>query len=1434
MGGGRWRLCCGTLCAALIALVGATSAYGAFDDPLFVFTPKAPPGAPPPTGRLNGPCGVAVDSSGRYAISDYHHHSTHLFAPPLSPFTDPLVFKDNLPNGYEGELSNGGPLDNPCGLALGGGGEVYVNNFHQNVAIGGGAAIDSSHSTGVAVDSATGNVYVNDRTHVGVYDSSGVPVVDGPNPLRIGEGTLGDGYGVAVSRYTATAGRVYVPDASTDTVKVYDPAADNVNPVATIAGPPGGFVSLRDSAIAVDNENGEVYVVDTRGPQFSERPRATIYVFSPTGVYEGRLKHDVVDGQPSGLAVDNSAGTTQGRVYVTSGNTDLAGLYAYPKGAASSAALPPFPVALSGASSISPTIPIGGPAPPETTTDLSCEGDACQFLPSAPIDPTLTTLLRGLGNPRVHYRSLNRNCRPAARAARRLARQARQLERQAGVSDDPGRAMNLTRRAEQVAEQGRREATLARRCTRAVREAARRQLELATGTTPSMQPAGGAGGGSQAGPAGHMAATRLVGPAASDFGFLDGNAGFAADVREDGGAPATLAGAHPYEMRFTIGLEQDGADLRDLRIELPPGMLTNLAAVSQCSSLTFNIPRSSPFEPSSSGESCSDAAQVGTIEVQTGTEARRFGVFNLIPAKGAPAQLGAAPFGEPIVFDARIQLNSEGAYAIALEATDIPQSLDIHDLELSLWGAPWGASHDSERGNCLNEVGPGFAWAKCSVGEPSQNAPRAYLTLPTRCGSALAFKARARAWQQPAEVVRSALNRDSLGQPAEMTGCEGLAFAGKAEGFLTATTASTSSGFNFRLANDVATGLAHPSSRIFSRTRRITVALPDGVTLNAALGAGLDVCTPQRYAAETAFNPPGAGCPNASKIGDFRVRIPLYTGLLDGTIYLAMPDDRGTATPGAENPLDSLLVVYLVAKSAERGILVKLAGKIAPDPDSGVVTAVFDDLPQLPFTDLEVNFRSGQRAPLVTPGRCGDASIRIAMAPWSGGPSVKATTQSQIETGIDQGPCPDGSTPPFNPKMVTGGVNSNIGSYTPYFVHLSRQDTEQQITSYSLVLPKGITGKLAGIPFCPDAAIDAARGRGGFAEINSPSCPEASRVGRTLTSYAVGDALTYVPGNIYLGGPYNGQPLSVVTINAATVGRFDLGTIVIRSAFAVDPHTGQLQIDSRASDRIPHIIDGFPLHLREVRIYVDRPNFTRNPTSCEASQMVSTLTGSGARLDDSSDDSTATVSEHFQLLNCLTLGFEPKLGMRLRGGSRRGAHPSLRATFASRGGRDANLKQIEVTMPHSMFLAQNHIRQICTRSQFGAGQCPKGSKYGEAVASTPLFDEPLRGNVYLRSSRSRLPDLVADLYSGAVRIVLEGKIGPAKQGIRAAFENLPDAPIERFVMTLSGGRRGLLVNSSDICAVPPLATVKALGQNNIGAAFTTELRGQCKKKRRAR
>lgn len=926
-----------------------------------------------------------------------------------------------------------------------------------------------------------------------------------------------------------------------------------------------------------------------------------------------------------------------------------------------------------------------------------------------------------------------------------------------------------------------------------------------------------------------LAAAAPSAASAAGFGFKPGEAGFRVRAIAEGGATATQAGLHPYQLDLGFGFNEaspgiPAGDPRELTIGLPVGMLLNPSAIGTCQPDEFATPRSSPFETSASGESCPNSSQVGTAEVEAsrdGGKSLRFGLFNLQPPPGVVAAIGFAPYGKPIVFDFALPEREEGTSALVLRARSLPPLLDLTGLSLSFWGAPWMPSHDGERGNCLNEAEPSFPWAKCQMPGPQLLREAAYVSLPARCAPDLPFAATATAWQGPDLASARAFNRDFGGPSLPLTGCDSLHPETTAIGVLNDEKASSPSGYHLSLASNTET-LINPNLPLTPSIRRAVVALPKGVTINPSVGAGLIGCSSAQFAAETVTSSQGDGCPNGSKIGDFSARSALFDPgeRFSGSIYLATP---------RENRFGTLIAFYLVAKLPERGILVKLSGRIDPDPVTGNLVATVDNLPQIPYTDLELDFRAGQRAFLITPPACGPADSTITLTPWAEELSpLVGSTGSAIKTGIGGGPCPSG-TPPFNPGSVAGAYNSNVGSYTPYFVHLTRRDTEQEITSYSLVLPKGITAKLAGIPFCPDADIAAARSHGGVAEEQHPSCPAASQVGRTSSGYGVGNALTYANGRVYLAGPYHGAPLSLVTINSATIGPFDLGTIVIRSAFQIDPLTAQLRIDSSASDPIPHIIDGVPLHLREVRIYIDRPEFTHNPSSCEASVLESTLTGSGATFGNSADDSSASASSYFQLLNCLTLGFHPKLGIRLRGGSKRRDHPSMRATYASRGARDSNLKRIEVTMPHSEFLAQNHIRAICTRPQFATERCPKGSAYGTAVAYTPLFDQPLRGSVYLRSSEGTVPDLVASLRSGSIRIELKGKISSAHGGIRVFFDEVPDAPITRFTMTLFGGKRGLLVNSSNICASPPLATVRALGQNNRGASFSSRLRGQCKK-----
>ncbi len=344
--------------AAVCGPIG--QAQAAQSDPLFVYTPvppnpgfPPPPQIPPPVSYFYGPCGAGVDSEGHFYVSDYYHDVIDFFKSDDPNYTNP----SQKGTGYLGQLQIVEPLDGPCGLALDESDNIYVNVYHRKVVkyppqpgfgagtVVAGVGVDSTHPTGVAVDAPSGDVYVDQRTYVGVFDSTGAPVEESGEPLKIGAGTLEGGYGVAVSAFPGTAGRVYVPDAASQTIKVYDPAADPGIPIDEVDGtetPEGEFVSLRDASIAVDRVSGDIYVVDNLQPRYTEKPQAIVYVFDSSGAYKGHLKYKITDPLPAGLAVDNTASPThplgtQGRVYVTSGNSAPATVYAYPPGAATTA-----------------------------------------------------------------------------------------------------------------------------------------------------------------------------------------------------------------------------------------------------------------------------------------------------------------------------------------------------------------------------------------------------------------------------------------------------------------------------------------------------------------------------------------------------------------------------------------------------------------------------------------------------------------------------------------------------------------------------------------------------------------------------------------------------------------------------------------------------------------------------------------------------------------------------------------------------------------------------------------------------------------------------------------------------------------------------------------------------------------------------------------
>ena len=137
-----------------------------------------------------------------------------------------------------------------------------------------------------------------------------------------------------------------------------------------------------------------------------------------------------------------------------------------------------------------------------------------------------------------------------------------------------------------------------------------------------------------------------------------------------------------------------------------------------------------------------------------------------------------------------------------------------------------------------------------------------------------------------------------------------------------------------------------------------------------------------------------------------------------------------------------------------------------------------------------------------------------------------------------------------------------------------------------------------------------------------------------------------------------------------------------------------------------------------------------------------------------------------------------------------------------------------MTLPKGELLDNSHIDTICTRVNFAAGHCPAGSRIGSATATTPLLDQPVSGGVYLRASSHRLPDMVLDL-RGQVDVVLSARVDSVKGRLRTTFSSTPDVPVSKVILTLAGGKKGLLLNSEGLCGRSKKATATMVGQNGI-------------------
>ncbi len=923
------------------------------------------------------------------------------------------------------------------------------------------------------------------------------------------------------------------------------------------------------------------------------------------------------------------------------------------------------------------------------------------------------------------------------------------------------------------------------------------------------------------------------------FGFL---ADLRAPLTEESGAASSLAASHPYQqtLSFEFPTQEPAPNTllaaghaHDIRVELPAGLIGDPSATPVLCT-----------EAQLEGSDCPDASQIGTIQVTAvagGLGLANTPLYNMVPPPGHPAELATDIAGVGIFAHFFPSVRSEGDYGISVE---IPEIIALTRQPVfgsisQIWGDPASPLHDNNRGLCAGRVDQAEI---CPV-EPQQSA---FWTLPSRCDSnQLVTDVSADSWEEPGLFHHSSYaSADIGGNPVSVSGCNQLQFEPTITAQPTTNLTDSPSGLDVDLHqpqnND-------KDERSTPPLRNATVTLPAGMSVNPSQANGLSACSTAQIGLTTAieatpihFDKTPNSCPDAAKLGAVEVTTPLLaqrdtehkleldpeTGrpipqILRGAVYLARP---------FENPFGSLLALYLTVEDPRSGTVAKLAGRVEPDPATGQLTTVFEENPQLPLEDIRLHLFRGARGALITPPACGTHTTTTDLVPWSAPETADAHPADSFQTTATPAPgaCPPSAEgAPNAPAFTAGTLSPAAGAYTPFVLKLSREDGSQRLSGFDTVLAPGLSGKLAGIPFCSEPQIAQAQARSrpeeGILERNQPSCPAASALGAVNVGAGAGPTPFYTQGSAYLAGPYKGAPLSMVVITPAIAGPFDLGTVVVRAALYVDPRSAQIHA---VSDPFPTILHGIPLDLRSVAVRLDRPSFTINPTSCDPMAITGNATSAFGQL--------APLTQPFQVGGCSALAFKPKLAIKLTGGTKRSKNPALKATLTMPPG-GANVAKASVALPHSEFLDQSHIRTVCTRVQFaeaggnGAG-CPAGSVYGRARAITPLLDSPLEGPVFLRSNpEGTLPNLVAAL-QGQIPVELVGRIDSVKGGIRTTFEGAPDAPVSKFVLEMQGGKKGLLENSVNLCKTTNRATALFDGQNGKVHDFNPVVRNSCKGK----
>jgi hypothetical protein len=906
--------------------------------------------------------------------------------------------------------------------------------------------------------------------------------------------------------------------------------------------------------------------------------------------------------------------------------------------------------------------------------------------------------------------------------------------------------------------------------------------------------------------------------------------------REDGSLD-TQAGSHPFQLTSTIALNQaeevnlktlprlepkPPALARNLAVDLPPGLAGNATAVPQCTDLEFEFINHSAEQDGSNlcpPDTAVGVATVTVIEPYTGLGLLSFAVpvFNLEPAEGEPARFGFAADNTAVVLDTAVRTG--GDYGVTVTVSNVSQAVGLLSSSVTLWGVPGDPRHDQSRGwACLRSE------ASCSTLGEQQPPP--FLTLPTSCTTPLQTTVQAESWPTAADPTGISLAPFPPASTETLEGCGQLPFSPSISTEAEEHAGSTPTGLDVDVhipQQSTLESTLEETGKAEADVKDTTVTLPEGMLLSPSAAYGLLTCSGvqvgfdggeknpaleesvQSLGENDNFGPGAASCPEAAKVGTVEIETPLLAHKLEGSVYLAAQDT---------DPFQAPLVLYLIARDPVSGVLVKLAGRVTPNPSTGQLVSTFEDTPQQPFEDLRLHFFGGPRASLSTPPLCGPYTTSSSFTPWSGGAPATPSSSFNVTSGVGGGACsPDPQ--PFAPSLQAGS-NGQAGAFTPFTLSIGNPDGDQALSGLTVHLPAGVAALLSTVTPCPEPAAG-----------QEWACGPESVIGDSTVSSGLGGEPYTLAGTVYLTSGYDGAPFGLLVATEAKAGPFNLGMVDVRSRINVNPETAAVTITTDPGPRgeaLPTMLKGVPVQLKRVEVSVDRAGFQFNPTNCSATAVTGTLNGA--------QGASEGVSYPFTVSNCASLPFKPTLTASAAGKASKADGASLTVKVTSAGLGQANIAKVDLTLPTALPSRLSTLQKACLAAVFDANpaNCDEGSVIGTATIHTPVLKSPLSGPAYLVShGGAAFPDVEFVLQGEGITLVLDGKTD-IKNGITySRFESAPDAPFTTFETVLPTGPHSALTSNVPVkedyslCKTSLVMPTTITGQNGAVINQTTKI-----------